>query len=49
MICKDCAEDADYQTGAPAPAGGWTSHAGHEDCKGCDCQHKPVKAGQISG
>lgn len=20
---------------------------GHEDCKGCDCQHLPVKEGQI--
>lgn len=26
-----------------------TDCKGHEDCKGCDCQHKPVKEGQING
>lgn len=48
MICKPCAIDADWQT--------WrkderppVERARHEACKGCDCQHEPVKEGQING
>lgn len=46
MICKQCAAEADAQTLA-------VDHVielrtiGHKVCKGCTCQHKPVKDGQI--
>lgn len=48
MICKACACDADEQvTGIKIP--GCEEDHGHGNCKGCDCQHKPVKEGQIKG
>jgi len=52
MICKPCAIDADAQgSGAqPLPLGVSESEGyGHSICAGCDCQHKPVKEGQING
>ncbi len=48
MICKPCACDADEQTQGDTYECPYDSCSGHESCKGCDCQHKPVKIGQIS-
>lgn len=45
MICKPCAQVADWQSEGMPPPLLW----GHEECEGCDCAHKPVKEGQISG
>lgn len=45
MICKPCAQTADFS--ARNPDVEIPPRLGHALCKGCDCQHKPVKAGQI--
>lgn len=44
MICNNCANEADWQK-ADRPS---DSINGHDYCKGCDCQHKPLQEGQIS-
>lgn len=54
MICDPCKCDARWQryilnNGSPDPLHECEQddRQGHASCKGCDCQHKPVKAGQI--
>jgi hypothetical protein len=51
MICKSCACDADWQSRNEQPDPFETCEMdgceGHDSCKGCDCQHNPVKEGQI--
>lgn len=44
MICKPCTEAAEFQKKWPDSG---RQHTGHAICKGCDCQHRPVKEGQI--
>ncbi len=46
MICEDCAWEADGQVEYGRPLGP-ESISGHNACKGCFCQHKPVKDGQV--
>jgi hypothetical protein len=50
MICNPCAYEADVQQFAQIPLEELDKYPeiGHKACKGCDCQHKPVKEGQIS-
>lgn len=52
MICKPCACDADWQTWELGeltyPKCGEDDCDGHRSCIGCDCQHRPVKIGQIN-
>lgn len=49
MICKPCAQTADFSARVFVewPDVEIPPKLGHVLCKGCDCQHKPVKAGQI--
>lgn len=47
MICNPCSQAADfYKKFNPNNTG--RDHMGHSACKGCTCQHKPVKEGQIN-
>lgn len=46
MICKECAWEADMASRKVSNPGGL---GGHHACTGCDCQHKPIKEGQING
>lgn len=48
MICKECAAEADCHPDA-AILYQHVKELGHAACSGCDCQHKPVKDGQIQG
>lgn len=57
MICEPCQLDAQVQRnnmilikeGLVMFRGELEPGEGHDGCKGCDCQHKPVKEGQIKG
>lgn len=46
MICKYCTCDAEEQKN-PWYECPYDDCSGHDSCKGCYCQHLPVKEGQI--